>query len=295
MDEHLDSGPATPTDHLLAAAAPPRTDPLDASPPQHSGSVSGPPPSYFSATDAHANRNPPFVAADYAHDSKKHCLLCASGSVATIKLPKICEALSTSNRISIRIILTSSAAQFLAGQSAEQPTVSSLLAIPNVDGVYTDADEWAPPWTRNAGVTHIELRRWSDICVVAPLSANTMAKMTNGIADNLLTSVLRAWDTTDSIENRGRSVEGGLRKRIIVAIAMNTAMWQHPITHKQLKVLTEEWGVNLKGRYARPGWVEVLTPSTKMLACGDVGIGAMIPYEEIVQIIRNRLYLGLGS
>lgn len=59
--------------------------------------------------------------------------------------------------LSIRIILTESATHFLGGQSPEQPTISSLLQLPNVDAVYRDRDEWGPqPWRRGASILHIE-------------------------------------------------------------------------------------------------------------------------------------------
>ncbi|KAK0636327.1 flavoprotein-domain-containing protein [Bombardia bombarda] len=116
---------------------------------------------------------------DARTDSRKHLLLAASGSVATIKIPDIVKALAKhEGKLSIRIILTDAARHFLGGQSLEQPTVSSLLHLPNVDAVYDDAAEWGPhPWRRGASILHIELRRWADIMVVAPLSANTMAKV----------------------------------------------------------------------------------------------------------------------
>jgi phosphopantothenoylcysteine decarboxylase len=72
-------------------------------------------------------------------------------------------------------------------------------------------------WTRGAGILHINLRKWAHILVVAPLSANTLAKIVNGICDSLLTNVIRAWDTTGL-------VDGGVKKRILVAPAMNAAM-----------------------------------------------------------------------
>ncbi|KAK0720768.1 flavoprotein-domain-containing protein [Lasiosphaeris hirsuta] len=167
----------------------------------------------------------------------KHLLLAASGSVATIKIPEIIKALAKyEGKLSIRIVLTSSARQFLNGQSAEQPTVSSLSHLPNVEAVYDDADEWGPqPWRRGLGILHIELRRWADMLVVAPLSANTLAKIVNGMSDNLLTSVIRAWDTDAAIDGR--------QKVIAVAPAMNSAMWRHPVTAKQIRVLTEDWGI----------------------------------------------------
>jgi len=73
-------------------------------------------------------------------------------------VPVIIEALAKyEGALSIRIVLTQSATHFLAGQSAEQPTVSSLLHLPNVDAVYHDRDEWGPqPWRRGASILHIE-------------------------------------------------------------------------------------------------------------------------------------------
>ncbi len=229
----------------------------------------------------HSSASMPFVAADHAFDGKKHLLLAASGSVATIKLPNIARALSVHQSLSIRIIVTKSAEKFLVGQSAEQPILESLLELPNVEAIYQDEDEWTKPWVRGDSILHIELRRWALLMVIAPLSANTMAKMTNGIADNLLSSVVRAWDTTGEIDGQVG------KKRIIVAAAMNTAMWRHPITKKQIKILEEEWGVD----GAQDGWVEVLRPIEKTLACGDAGDGAMREWNEIVSVIEARLSL----
>jgi phosphopantothenoylcysteine decarboxylase len=69
-----------------------------------------------------------------------------------------------------------------------------LSALPNVDAVYQDKHEWVEPWKRGASILHIDLRRWSNLLVVAPLTANTLAKISGGFADNLLTDVIRAWD-----------------------------------------------------------------------------------------------------
>lgn len=207
--------------------------------------------------------------------------IASSGSVATIKLPLIISAFSDTPNLSIRVILTKSAAHFLAGQSHEQPTVASLSQLPNVDGVYHDEDEWTVPWTRGASILHIELRRWAHLLAVVPLSANTLAKITNGMADSILTSVIRCWQISP---NNPR------RPRILVAPAMNTQMWLHPITEKQIRVLEEEWGVN--GSNPSVGWYEVLQPqSSKLLACGDRGSGAMLDWNEIVAIIKDRLTL----
>ena len=222
----------------------------------------------------------PFVASEHANDNKKHLLLAASGSVATIKLPNIIRELSRYPDLSIRILVTRAAENFLAGQSAEQPPINLLRKIGNVDGIYRDEDEWDKPWVRGGGILHIELRRWSDLLVVAPLSADTMAKMTSGFADNLLLSLLRAWDTTGEID-------GSRKKHVLVAPAMNTAMWRHPVTKKQIKILEEDWGVGSNA----DGWIEVLRPIEKTLACGDSGDGAMREWSEVVSCIAERLNL----
>ncbi|KAI9829382.1 MAG: hypothetical protein M1826_005702 [Phylliscum demangeonii] len=215
-------------------------------------------------------------------DGKRHLLLAATGSVATIKLPLIVAAFRDRAEVSIRIIVSHYAARFLAGQSAEQPALELLGAESAVDGIYHDEDEWDPAWTRGRSILHIELRRWADVLVIAPLSANSLAKMVGGFCDNLLLSVVRAWDTTGALDPFGR----GRKKRIIVAPAMNTAMWQHPVTAQQIKVL-EEWGVDEEG----DGWVEVLRPIEKTLACGDVGVGAMADWKQIVRVIEQNLGL----
>ena len=220
-----------------------------------------------------------FVASGYAKDGRKHLLLAATGSVATIKIPNIINALSGHPDLSIRLVLTKSASEFLAGQSEEQPSLNLLRLARNVEAIYHDEDEWSTPWSRGAGILHIELRRWADILVIAPLSANSLAKMTMGLADNLLLSVVRAWDTTGQIDE--------LKKCIIVAPAMNTAMWRHPITVKQIGILEHEWGVE----EGRDGWIEVLRPVEKVLACGDNGDGAMKEWSDIVKVIERRLNL----
>lgn len=224
-------------------------------------------------------RSPAAAVAAALNDGKKHLLLASSGSVATIKLPLIISSLSNQQNLSIRVILTKSAANFLAGQSFEQPTVASLSLLPHVDAVYQDEDEWLEPWKRDSSILHIELRKWAHLLVIAPLSANTLAKVSCGLADNLLTCVIRAWDSSPTNPHR---------PRIIVAPAMNICMWDHPITAKQMRVLEEDWGV--KGDPER-GWFEVLQPQVKRLACGDYGQGGMCAWEEIVVVIRERLHL----
>jgi phosphopantothenoylcysteine decarboxylase len=218
----------------------------------------------------------PFNALAFANDGKHHILLAASGSVATIKLSHIAKALGAHPNVSIRVVFTPSAEKFLQGQSDEIPDLGHVEQIENVDGIHFDPDEWKKPWVRGDKILHIELRRWAHILLIAPLSANTLAKMVNGISDNLLTSVLRAWDTTGMVDSRV--------KKVFVAPAMNTAMWRHPITAKQVRTMEEEVGWR--------EWVRVLRPVEKELACGDTGDGAMMDWREIVKVVEKELALG---
>lgn len=228
---------------------------------------------------------PPFAAARHYKDGKYHLLLCATGSVAAIKIPSICAALSHYSNLSIRVLLSDSARKFLQGQSEEQPHWKSLKKIKNVDGVYIDEHEWNRPWKRGNDILHIELRRWADLMVIAPLSANALAKMSQGLSDSLIMSVARAWDTTGQIDGVRPGVtleEGATKKTIMVAPAMNTAMYAHPATTKHVNILVDEWGVK------NGGWIEMLAPIQKGLACGDVGSGGMREWKAVVGDIERK-------
>lgn len=222
----------------------------------------------------------PLKASSHINDGKRHLLLCATGSVATIKTPLILKSLSHHPNLSIRLLLSESASKFLQAQSPEQPHLERLTEIKNVDAIYHDDDEWRKPWVRGDEILHIELRRWADLMVIAPLSANSLAKLAVGLSDNLVSSVARAWDTDGRVDGR--------RKSIVVAPAMNTAMWNHPATTKHMAVLDGEWNV------ANGGWVEVLRPIEKSLACGDTGSGAMREWKDIVRVVEEILGLQLG-
>jgi hypothetical protein len=110
-------------------------------------------------------------------------------------------------------------------------------------------------------ILHIEMRRWADILVVAPASANLLSKAACGIADNFVLSVLRAWD---------------FRKPCVLCPAMNTAMWTHPSTKDSLGKL-QSWG-----------W-EVLGPVEKVLACNEKGNGAMVSVQDIKAYLLAKL------
>lgn len=107
-------------------------------------------------------------------------------------------------------------------------------------------------------VEHINLRNWADLFLIAPLSAHTMAKLAHGLCDDTLSCVARAWRYSTPL---------------LVAPAMNTAMWEHPLTMGQIETL-QSWGAI------------VITPQPKMLACGEVGMGALASIDEIVRQVK---------
>ena len=118
------------------------------------------------------------------------------------------------------MVYTENSAHFL---TKETDTKESVLFQQNLDHDhplltwFSDQDEWEG-WEKRADpVLHIDLTKIADLLLVAPLSANTMAKFSHGLADNLLSSVFRAWNFN--------------QKPCIVAPAMNTQMYQSPITH----------------------------------------------------------------
>lgn len=116
---------------------------------------------------------------------------------------------------------------------------------------------------RGDPVLHIELRRWADVLVIAPLDANTLAKLACGLSDNLLTCVVRAWDPA---------------RPILVCPAMNTHMWTNPLTAAHLSAVTSQ----------QPH-IRVLEPISKALMCGDVGLGAMAEPADIVDRVAALL------
>ncbi|KAJ5483630.1 hypothetical protein N7530_002876 [Penicillium desertorum] len=212
----------------------------------------------------------PFIAEQYTNDKKTHVLLAA----ATINLRNMAEALCRNKNISVRILVTEPAGKFLAGQSLERPVLGTLLQIDGVDAIYQDEDEWSPSWTRGGPVLHIELRKWAHILLVAPMSANTMAKIANGIADNLLLSVIRAWDTTGAVDMGFKTQ----KPMIFAALDMDPCTYRHPVTEKQLKVLRDQWG-----------WSES-NPEGWNLAYGDVVAGSagnMMDWRDIVNVVQN--------
>jgi len=174
-------------------------------------------------------------------------LLAVSGSVAAVRAARLASALTELG--AVRAAFTPAAVHFLGRSEDPWPT--------GVEKLF-DADEWQQ-WNKLGDpVLHIELRKWADMLVVAPASADLLAKIANGFSDNLVLSVCRAWD---------------FAKPLLVAPAMNTMMWDHPATALHLATL-KQWGVR------------VIEPVEKKLACGDVGVGGMASVEEIGAAVR---------
>ncbi|KAF9180027.1 hypothetical protein BGZ51_006505 [Haplosporangium sp. Z 767] len=90
--------------------------------------------------------------------------------------------------------------------------------------------------------------------------ANTLAKLAGGLCDNLITCILRAWDES---------------RPVVVCPAMNTNMWNHKFTAMHLTTLTDVLHYR------------VIPPISKLLACGDLGVGAMAEYRTIVDAIKE--------
>ena len=114
---------------------------------------------------------------------------------------------------------------------------------------------------------HIDLRNWADMILVAPLSAHSLAKFRHGFCDDVLSSVVRAWDYG--------------KKPLLLAPAMNTAMWEHTLTREQLTTI-QQFSSN-------PERVVVIEPMVKTLACGDHGNGALAPVDDILNVARSTI------
>ena len=208
-------------------------------------------------------------------------LLGATGSVAAVRVPALFDALTAAGH-SVKVVATAAATYFfdpatVGGGSVRDPAV-----------VILDSDEWpgrdaGGRYERGDDVLHIELRKWADVFVVAPLDANTLAKLAVGLCDNTLTCVWRAWD---------------LAKPVVLAPAMNTLMWQHPFTRKHLKAIAADAGaahlpMHLDDQQLlaqindRSKTLRIVPPVEKELACGDVGMGGLADVGDIAAAVRE--------
>ena len=135
------------------------------------------------------------------------------------------EAWKFTSSIEVKVVATDAGRKFLP-----EPGSAGSKALDTATQLF-DEDEWRSWREKGDPVLHIDLRKWADMMLVAPLSANTLAKVANGMCDNLVTCVVRAWSYIGAPDN--------LLKPLVVAPAMSPGMWEHPITKKQLKALDD--------------------------------------------------------
>lgn len=186
-------------------------------------------------------------------------LLGVTGSVAAIYTPELYADLRQAGH-DVKIVATKSSLYFFDSTDIASTCGS---AERNKDVVILDEDEWpSARYRRGDPVLHIELRRWADILLIAPCDANTLAKLALGITDNCLTCVYRAWDRS---------------RRVVIAPAMNTLMWDHPATSRHLAQLAAD----LRGS------LHVVEPISKKLACDDTGMGAMAERAAILAALKS--------
>ena len=160
--------------------------------------------------------------------------------------------------------MCSQAGSFFIRQSKDYNAAQYKTYTEKNPPVYSDQDEWSM-WHRIGDpVLHIELRDWADVLLIAPLSANTLGKISNGLCDNLVSCVVRAWNMQ--------------MKPLLVAPAMNTQMLNHPLTQQQMEKI-------------KALGVHIIAPVSKVLACGETGNGALAPVHEIVTQLKRHLAL----
>lgn len=163
--------------------------------------------------------------------SGRRILLGVTGGIAAYKAAELLRRLQDAGA-EVRVVMTRHAAEFVTPM-----TFQALSGHPVRDTLFDPAHE--------AAMGHIELARWPDLILVAPCSANTLAKAALGLADNLLSTLLVATD-----------------KPLMIAPAMNRLMWAHPATQAHAATLTKR-GVTLVG------------PGDGAQACGEIGAGRM--------------------
>lgn len=174
----------------------------------------------------------------------KKIVLGITGGIAAYKCAELTRRL-TENGAQVKVVMTDSAQQFitpLTMQAVSGNPVSTSLLDPAAE----------------AAMGHIEFAKWADLILIAPASANTIARMAHGMADELLTTLVLATPA-----------------KVAIAPAMNQQMYAHPATQQNLQKLSE-YGVSIWG------------PASGEQACGDVGKGRMLEPNELVELCLMR-------
>lgn len=180
----------------------------------------------------------------------RRVLVGVGGGIAAYK---VCEVISTlvKSGAAVRTILTESAQHFVTPL-----TLTTLSRHP----AYTDEHFWQP---LHARPLHIELGEWAEVMLLAPLTADFLAKLAHGLADDLLTNTVLASTCP-----------------ILLAPAMNTTMWQQPQVQRNWQQIDTD------PRYHRIG------PEAGILACDTVGTGRMAEPREILPYLTSLLWTG---
>lgn len=173
---------------------------------------------------------------------KKNILIGITGGIAAYKIPFLIRLLKK-NDYEVKIILTANAKKLVSEYTLEVLSGNKVFSE-----IFNDEKSY--------NIDHISLSKWADQFIIAPATANIIAKLATGIADNLLTSVFLATNAIKSI-----------------CPAMNSNMYNNPITQKNINTLSK-FGVNIIG------------PESGFLACGDEGKGRMVEIEDIFQKIE---------
>ncbi|MCF7894720.1 MAG: hypothetical protein K9L69_01115 [Candidatus Omnitrophica bacterium] len=176
---------------------------------------------------------------------KANILVGICGGIAAYKICQVIRIL-VKDDYSVKVMMTPAASEFI------QPLVFKELTK---NPVYLDMFSYSAENT-----PHIKLSDWADLVMVAPLSANTLSKITCGICDNLLTAVICAFDP---------------KNPVLFVPSMNEKMWNNPVIKKNLSRL------NKIKNYI------IFEPKEGDLACGAKGIGRMPESKEIYQKIKT--------
>jgi len=174
-----------------------------------------------------------------------------SGGIAAYKAAELVRALQRRG-VEVHVVMTEAATRFV------QPlTFAALTGHKVISTLWDDSD--TNEATYQSTIEHIGEAQWTEALVIAPATANILAKFAHGIADDFLTTMYLATPAT-----------------VLVAPAMNVNMWQHPAVQANLDML-------------RARGVRVVEPGTGDLACGMVGAGRMAEPEAIAEVVFNSL------
>ena len=192
--------------------------------------------------EVYSEESPTNMTTCFSSLSKKRLLLGITGGVAAYKAAELARLL-TQDGIEIQAVMTQSACHFVG-----PVTFQSLTGNP----VYTDL------WETNAvnNMAHINLSRNADMILVAPASADFIARLAGGMADDLLATLCLARDCP-----------------LIIAPAMNRQMWENPATQRNLSLLQHDG-------------VRIIGPASGEQACGEIGMGRMLEASELAEVVR---------